>query len=333
MNDLIRAINLHGFDELVAEMGGDPGPLRSQFGLTPGIEQREETFISFDALAGLIALAATDRSCLDFGMRLAERQGMPILGPVAVIARNAATVHDGIAAIARFMPAHSPALRLAIEPPEPAADIRIRYDVLRRAVHDLRQANELAMANSARIVRLLSGGTSGPTRVWLPHAQMSPDASYERLIGCPVTFSSTWCGLSVSREVMARTIDAADPQTRRLATTYLESAFPQTGAPLATRVGELIRRLLPTGAYSADVVADHLHLHRRTLQRRLMDEGVTYASVLDEQRRDLAVRYLGQPEMQVGQIAVLLGYTEQSAFNRAFRRWFATSPRAFRRSI
>lgn len=88
---------------------------------------------------------------------------------------------------------------------------------------------------------------------------------------------------------------------------------------------------MPTGHYSADIVAEHLHLHRRTLQRRLLDSGATYAGILEQQRRDLAMRYLDQPQMQIGQIAALLGYADQTAFNKAFRRWFATSPREFRR--
>lgn len=333
VNDLLRSTNLFGYDELVTELGGDPLRLRSRFGISPGIEHRDEAFVSFGAFSGLIADTALDCSCSDFGMRLAERQGLPIFGPVAVIARNATSVSESIAAISRFMPAHSSALRLVVSSPDLDGNVQIRYEITRRPRYDLRQSYELAMANAVLIVRLLSGGGSGPTRVWLPHARINSDAIYQRFLGCPVTFESTWCGLLVSGEVMALEIDAADPQTKRLATSYLESSFPQPGAPLTRRVGDLVRRLLPTGAYSADVVADHLHLHRRTLQRRLMQEGVTYASILDEQRRDLAVRYLGEPEMQVGQIAVLLGYTEQSAFNRAFRRWFDASPRDFRRPV
>lgn len=329
MNDLIRGTNLYGYDALVAELGGEPRRLRARFDIAPDVEKRDDDFVSFDRFNGLVAATALDRDCPDFGMRLAGRQGIPVLGPVAVIARNAATVGEAIAAIARYMPAHSPALRLLPAAPDESGEVRIEYRATRQPPYDMRQSFELAMANAVLIVRLLSGDTAGPSRIWLPHPQVNTDAVYDEHLGCPVTFDSGWCGLAVAGEVMARAIDAADPQTSRLAMSYLESAFPET-ATLASRVAELVRRLLPTGQHAADVVADHLHLHRRTLQRRLLAEGITYAEILDEQRRALAVRYLAEPEMQVGQVSVLLGYTEQSAFNRAFKRWFATSPRAFR---
>lgn len=303
MSDLIRSTTLVGYDDLVLELGADPRRLRSRFGLeiaSGASAGADDEFVSYDAFTGLIAASATDLDCLDFGMRLAERQGMQVLGPVAVMARNAATFHEGVAAIARFMPAHSPALRLSMGAPRPDGSTRLCYDILRRPPYDMRQSYELAMANAVLIVRMLTSGVAGPERIWFPHAPMSSSPVYEEHFGCPVEFEAGWCGLSVPGEVMDRAIDAADPQTMRLAATYLRSEFPDLGVPLSHRVADLIRRLLPTGAYSADVVADQLHLHRRTLQRRLADEGLTYAAVLDDQRRELVVRYLAEPQMQVG---------------------------------
>lgn len=331
MGGLIRAINVSGFDDVVTDLGGHPASLRARFGLPVGVEDEDEAFVSFGAFAQMLeaSAAALDRS--DFGLLLAQRQGLRILGPIAVIARNADTIAEGIEAIARFMPAHSTALRLGIGEPAPDGTVRIRYDVSDPSSRRLRQPYELAMSNAAQILRLLTGGRAGPSRIWLPHPPQNPAAVYADHLGCPITFEADWCGFAVGADVLGWQIDAADPQTRRVATAYLESTFPDLDAPLPQRVGEVVRRLLPTGHYSADIVAEHLHLHRRTLQRRLLDSGATYAGILEQQRRDLAMRYLDQPQMQIGQIAALLGYADQTAFNKAFRRWFATSPREFRR--
>lgn len=330
MHDLIRASGLQGYDELVAALGGDPQRLRARFGLPPEPDEPDTVFVPFDAYIGLIETTATELSCADFGLRLGLRQGLSVLGPVAVVARNCGTVREGIAEISRFMPVHSPALRLVVHDSTSGAGMRLGYQVVRRPPYDLQQAYELAMATAVQIVGVLSGGVAGPATIWFPHPRIGPATSYEQALGCPVVFESDGCGLSVAQEVLERPVDAADPQTLRLARAYLESRYPEAGAPLSRRVAELIRRLLPTGRYGVEVVADQLHLHPRTLQRRLAQEGVTYADLLDEQRRALVERYLSEPDLQVGQIATQLGYTEQSAFNRAFRRWYDTSPREFR---
>jgi AraC-like DNA-binding protein len=88
--------------------------------------------------------------------------------------------------------------------------------------------------------------------------------------------------------------------------------------------------LLPTGHADAATVADQLRLHPRTLQRRLAGEGVTFAALLERERQAQAARLLTQPDLQLGQVAGLLGYSEQSAFNRAFRRWYGVPPGRYR---
>jgi AraC-like DNA-binding protein len=102
---------------------------------------------------------------------------------------------------------------------------------------------------------------------------------------------------------------------------------------LSERVAELARRLLPTGQCSADFIADQLAMHPRTLQRRLATEGVRCQDVIERERRDQAARYLAEPGLYLSQIAVLLGYSEQSALNRSCRRWFGMTPRQYRAGL
>ena len=74
-------------------------------------------------------------------------------------------------------------------------------------------------------------------------------------------------------------------------------------------------------------------MHKRTLQRRLANEGVSYEQLLGEVRLKLLREYLMEPNLKLSQIAGLLGYSEQSAFNRACRQWLGTTPRAYRRQL
>ena len=99
---------------------------------------------------------------------------------------------------------------------------------------------------------------------------------------------------------------------------------------LAFRVRELLVERLRDGEPDQPSIARALGLSERTLQRRLSEENASFASLVDEVRADLARLYLGDPKLAIFEIAFLLGYSEPSAFNRAFKRWTGQSPSEFR---
>ncbi len=114
---------------------------------------------------------------------------------------------------------------------------------------------------------------------------------------------------------------------------YLDSRVLDADEDLAAAVRSLLIKLIPTGKFSVDVLADQLGMHRRTLQRRLKLEGLTYAELLDESRSKMARDYLSTRNLPMGNLAYMLGYADQSAFNHAFRRWYGMTPRQWRRQI
>jgi len=329
MGNLIASSSLWGFRELVDELGGDPESFLSRFGIPPGVEQQEDAFIRLGAYTDLLEACAAELDCPDFGLRLSQWQGLDILGPVAVIARNAHTVREGWEAISRYLYAHSTGLKLTLVPLPAERELTFVYEVNEPA-HVIVQGYELAMAIAARIIRLLCGPDAHPTLVAFPHDQQGSDAAYRDALGCPVRFGHTRCGFQLSQELADRTIGGADPETRRIAAKYLESNYLPPTARLSERVEELAHRLLSTGQCSADAIASELSMHTRTLQRRLAAEGMRFGEVIDRERRRLAIRYLAEPDMQLSQIASLLGYAEQSALNRSCRRWFGKTPRQLR---
>jgi AraC-like DNA-binding protein len=329
MSSLIRAAAMWGYPELVGELGGDPEAFLSRFHIPSGAEHREDAFMSFDAFNRMLEASADDLQCPGFGLRLSSRQGLHILGPLAVIARNAQTVLSGVETIGRYLYIHSPALKLTERRTE--RDIEFAYDVTDPGPYPL-QGYELSMGIAVRILRLLAGPEARFDAISFMHEQRGSDTAYHDALDCPVRFGQTWCGFELPRHLAERRIENADPETRRIATKYLEATYLSGTAPLSARVAELARRLLPTGQCSADAIADELAMHPRTLQRRLATEGVRCQDVIDRERRTQAARYLSEPGLHLSQIAGLLGYTEQSALNRSCRRWFGKTPRQCRTS-
>src|SRR3954453_4336812 len=104
---------------------------------------------------------------------------------------------------------------------------------------------------------------------------------------------------------------------------------PQARDSLRSAVERLLAQLLPHAKASASNVARQLAMSTRTLSRRLYDEGVTFVEILEQTRAALARRYLAERDLPVAEIAWLLGYSEVSSFNHAFKRWTGMTPRQF----
>ena len=332
MGTLLRSTALWGYRELVHELGADPEAFMARFGIARGVERQDDAFISYAAYVHLLEASADELDCPDFALRLSQWQGLDILGPVAVIARNAHTVLDGWEAIARYLYAHSPALRLTLAPQASEPVVTFTYEVIEPDLVVI-QGYEISMANAARITHLLGGPDARFNAIVFMHDQQGIDAAYREALECPVRFGQAWSGFELSPQLAARRIDGADPETMRIATKYLESQYLPPTTSLSERVAELSRRLLPTGQCSVDAIASQLAVHPRTLQRRLAEEGVRCQDVIERERREQAARYLAEPELRLGQIASLVGYAEQSALNRSCRRWFGKTPRQYRAEL
>ena len=171
MGSLIRATTLWGYRELVLELGGDPQHFLTRYGIPPGVEDRDDAFIPIDAYVRVLQASAEDLRCPDFGLRLSRWQGLDILGPVAVIARNAQTVLGGLQMIARYLYVHSPALKLTVAPPVTGGDLTFIYEVTEPGLGTVIQGHEISMAIVVRILRLLGGPQARPSSISFIHDQ------------------------------------------------------------------------------------------------------------------------------------------------------------------
>jgi AraC-like DNA-binding protein len=112
----------------------------------------------------------------------------------------------------------------------------------------------------------------------------------------------------------------------------LVSQLPQDQS-FPGRVKSHLATQLLDGEPVVSTIASKLHMSPRTLQRRLNDEGTSFAKVLAGLRRDLALRYLLEPRRTINEVAFLLGFVEVSAFHRAFKRWTGKTPAEYQRSV
>jgi AraC-like DNA-binding protein len=107
----------------------------------------------------------------------------------------------------------------------------------------------------------------------------------------------------------------------------------KNGRSLSARIRRRLRQLLPGEVPDFDQLAAELNMTTATLRRRLHEEGASYQGIKDQLRRDLAISYLSHSDRNVMDIALELGFSERSAFHRAFRKWTGASPGEFRRGL
>lgn len=151
---------------------------------------------------------------------------------------------------------------------------------------------------------------------------------YEAILRLPVRFGAGEDGVLFPIAMLDGSNPSADAALRQLLEQYAADQLARTlsNAPLARRVRACIVSDLRGGNLSADSVAARLALSARTLRRRLRDEGTSFQEILDDVRGDLARRYLSDERRAVGEVAFLLGFSDPSAFTKAFRRWTGRAP-------
>ncbi len=331
MTSLVRNSALDGFAALVRELGGTPDELLAACDLRADIGTRRDAFLPYRALIELLEICAERLDCPDFGMRLAGVQGIEILGPLAVVVRHSATVREALEQGAKYLHVFNPGQRVSVH--REGTQLCMRFEIVLDNVARKRQAHERALVFIKRLTELGSGAPA-PSRMLFAESQLAATGVYRRVFGnTTLCFDQPVCGLDIDAAAMQVALRRSNRHIRSMAIAFLEQGRVTRERPVSSRVHEIVHRLLPTGTLTIDLAAEYLNLNRRTLQRRLDGEGARFAVIVEAVRRERAERYLAENRMPLSQVAALLGYTEQSAFNRACRRWFDTTPRRYRQRL
>ncbi|WP_054811176.1 AraC family transcriptional regulator [Nocardia arizonensis] len=329
---MIRSAGLRGFRATVAELGGDAEELARIIGLPPAALDTDDLLIPDESVAAVLELAAHRLGRPDLGLRIAYRQDLDMLGPLALAIRNSPTLADVLECTERYLFVHARALRLTMEP-DPYGDrgvIGLRYGVAPGRPSPV-QGTDLGLGFVHRAIQRLVEDRYGLRSVELPYRPPAPVAAYERFFDAPVRVDRPAAMLRVPSNLGNRPLSGGDENLHRLAMAFLAEQTDTADASLVPQIRATVQRLLGTTPPEIGVVAALLAMHPRTVQRRLAAEGTTFAAILDDVRRHEARRYLTTTDMPMSQIASLIGLSEQATFTRCARRWWGSTPTALRR--
>jgi len=196
----------------------------------------------------------------------------------------------------------------------------------------MRLSNEASIASLAAISQQVTDAKVKLLEVQLEHAAPGRADVHERYFGCPVRFGAEDDGLLVDWETLRFPNRLSDPGMSQFFEAHLaqELARLDDDHSLPQRVRIEVSQALADGIPTISDTAKRLGMSTRTLQRRLSDSGHPYQRLIDDARRQLAEKLLRRTEYTLQEVAFLTGFSDQSAFTRAFKRWAGQTPRSFR---
>jgi len=191
---------------------------------------------------------------------------------------------------------------------------------------------EYHLSSAVLFSRNFSETGNNPIEVRFRHADPGYAQAYREVFKCPVFFAQKKTQLIFSEKDMLRTNISPDPYLQAVLKKNAEAALKtlSKNESFQDQVREFIIKHLHLGTVDVTWTSDAMNMDRRTLHRRLIKEGTTFKDLLTGIKKDLARKYLEQG-LTATQIAYLLGFSEPSSFQRAFKRWFGINPGEFRK--
>lgn len=310
---------------LLSGMGVDPVRVLALAGLAPDALDRSDQRVPYATMGRLLCIAAAEAKCPHFGLLCGEAWHVRDYGFAGEIARNCETLGIALRMFVLYQRLNSGGAMTFMVDQGASADFG--YAIYLPEVEGSEHIYASALGGGVNLLRELCGGTSPIQTVLLPHARPAHVAEYRRVFRAGLRFDSDRGALRFSSEWLAHPVPGADAAKRR----ELEAQAQELGpGDFVDRVVRTLRTLLILGRHSGDDVAQSLALHRRTLNRRLKAHGTSFQDVLDSVRYDFARQLLADGEIPMDEIAMTLGYSGLSSFQRTFRRWSGSTPGRWR---
>jgi len=198
----------------------------------------------------------------------------------------------------------------------------------------LRLSNEATLASSVSLARQVSPNKVVPLEVQAKHPAPSSIAAHKTWFGCPVRFGAELDAILFSNETLAQPNILGDEGISSFLTSHLDAELSTVSkeVTLVTRAKDAIAQALSEGVPKMAEISRHLGLSARSFHRRLSEHGMNFQALTEETRRELAEGLLRDERHSLAEVAFLTGFSEQSSFTRAFKRWVGMTPAHYRKT-
>lgn len=308
--DLEPELHRLGLDREQLENGGDRIPMRVEHAL----------------LCRALELTGDDY----FGLHMGELVRPRFMGELGYASMSSAHLGDAVDLMIPFF--RVTAEFASLEKREDDGRLALVWHSSLDDVEGARHRVETLFASAVTFGRWITGTERDPEAVYFRHAAPADTGEYRRIFRCPVYFGAGESALVLDRELLSLPLRDADPEVHRIMRARIQHAMTNYRARdnLLHKVRAEIQRQMPQRPPQLESVAEALAMKPWTLRRRLRAQDTDFSTLLDAERQQLAQDWLLYSDRPISRIAADLGYSEQSAFNRAFRRWFGCTPLSYR---
>lgn len=330
--EVVRTVGhawMKGIVELFEAVGLDVAELFAEAGLdVTQLTMREARFAP-EKISALWELAVQRSGNPSLGLAMPELAHPASFDMVVHVMMTSLNLLNAIERLLRYIRIVSDAADIRLHEEDSGYGLSIVLDGGGRPVPRARV--EFVVVTIFNILRWLSGRRLRPLSVDFPYPAPVDLEPYRQAFDAPLNFNAPVHQVHFAHSDLAAPLPMANPELAalhdRVAGEYLTRL---DRAKTSARVRELIIPRLPDGDPLRADIARQLCLSERTLQRRLQEEGTSFNELVDQIRRELAQQYLSDRRLTMAQAAYLLGFSDQSTFFRACKRWFDTSPGEYR---
>jgi len=316
--------------KLIEANGHDPAVLFSDAGINPDLLNKPGARVSYASVNEIWAKATAIIGDPCFALASHKYWHPSYFHALGYAWLASHTLHDAINRFIRYLRVVSEKPFLKLE--EDSAGLTIIFNLDLLGMRTPAQLDML-MAMTIHICRLNYGEDLKPLSVNFVHAEPSCAEEYMALFKTPVHFSSSRDSLTLLQADVDKYLVGANPQLARLHDQVMIEYLGKLDEDnIVDRVTAVIIDMLPSGGVADEKVAKQLNMSPRSLQRRLKDADTTFRTLLEGVRKNLATTYVRDPDIELVEVAFLLGFSDQSAFSRAFKRWTSYSPSELRKS-
>ncbi|HSQ62160.1 MAG TPA: AraC family transcriptional regulator [Polyangiaceae bacterium] len=314
----------------IEEMGFDPAPLLAEAGIDRDVAADRDARVPVERLHRLWDATVRTAPRAEAAVLGAERYSPGDYGLVGFVAMNSASLGEAMRHMVRYVGlwTDEPGMRLQGD-----GTLSIAYRSHFEDSPGKRLAMEAAAAEITNGARMVTQKPLTPREVRFAHRAPRDVSGHAAFFGCPVRFGQPDTSVIFRPEDMALPLPKADAQLgaflREMANQALRERAGGEPSSIDT-IREIVAHELQKGVPSLSAVARRMATSERTLRRRLEESGTSFRALLDQTRADLARQYVRDMRLPLSEVAFMLGFSEPSAFHRAFKRWTDTTPALWR---
>ncbi|WP_233835476.1 AraC family transcriptional regulator [Paraburkholderia sp. ZP32-5] len=324
----VRSSALVGSIPLIEGLGGDAKEVANAVGLDFRTLTDPDLPVLVSQIFEFYEYVAAEFRCRNFGLLMASRANMAVLGPLWILLRQAQTIGQMVEDLVNHFNIYTRDVDMSLTR-QPGGQL-LTWTALPGAGGRDVQVAEYSLAVTCTDLRSHAPSQWEPKRVYFRHSKPRDIKTHQKVFGPNVLFDQEFNGIFLENAVLDTRLRSAGSRTRTLLARILRSEEGSPDAGLIDQVDATMRVMIPYGPCTLADVSQAMGMAPRTLQLHLQSLGAGFKELKDAVRADLAMKYLRDSSLDVSEIAEILGYSETSALSRSFRRWYGKSPTSVR---